>query len=426
MRSDLKILKQLTLFEDQINDFPLINMILNKLILLLIGGIFSLLTSSCKQEVNTEKDLSRVALVTVDLSESRSGKLSEFFEQEINYIWLEDKLDEAQLNAGLQQILFHGDKIYTLDIYGCKCITIFNMAGKYLGKIAAYGEGPGEYLDFDALAVVNEELVLLGVYPRKIMWFSLEGEFLRESILKDHFGPGVFSEFDNRYYLYKPARNPGDFFIKSLDENFQDTINLLPFYAERLESEMSGRNYFQKSKQHLYFGMTFHDTIYQFQDQQMVPMFTFDYGNYDQDLEELKGLEIRDRIKLMNGQAKLYFRGRYHVSEKQLYTILLFEKKFYNLFYDRQNLQSHVIEGELTNDLDGGFEPPAIIYSFEQGKIGVKINGKELYQLLVEKKKQLGKEEFENWAKGKGRNFARTALAAKDSENPVLIVYSLK
>lgn len=85
-----------------------------------------------------------------------------------------------------------------------------------------------------------------------------------------------------------------------------------------------------------------------------------------------------------------------------------------------------MIEGELTNDLDGGFEPTAIIYSFEPGKVGVRINGKELYQLLVEKKKQMGKEEFENWAKGKGRDFAKTALAAKDSENPVLIVYKLK
>ena len=70
-----------------------------------------------------------------------------------------------------------------------------------MAKIDAYGEGPEKYISFDALAVVNEELVLLGVYPSKLMWFSLEGQFLRELILKDRFGPGVFSEFDNRYYL---------------------------------------------------------------------------------------------------------------------------------------------------------------------------------------------------------------------------------
>ncbi|MDO6439125.1 6-bladed beta-propeller [Cyclobacterium sp. 1_MG-2023] len=399
---------------------------MNKLIPLLIGCILLLLTSSCKQEVNTQEDPRGVALVTVDLSESRSGKLSEFFEPEINYIWLEDKLDEAQLNAGLHQIRFYGDKIYTLDIYGCKCISIFNMEGEYLGKIAAYGEGPGEFLEFDALTFVNEELVLLGVYPRKIMWFSLEGEFLRELTLIAPFGPGVFSEFDNRYYLYSSARNTGEFFIQTLNENLQDTINFLPYYSERLESMMSGRNYFQKSKQYLYFGMTFLDTIYQFHNQQLVPKFVFDFGKYGQDLEELKGLGIMDRSKFMSSQAKLYFLGRYHVSEKQLYTILSFEKKVYNLFYDREKSQSHVIEGNLINDIDEGHDSGRIFYVFEPGKVGIRITGKDLYQALVEKKKQLGKEEFENWAKGKGRDFAKTALAAKDSENPVLIVYKLK
>ena len=392
----------------------------------LSGSLLLLLASSCQQKPNIEKKESDLKIVSVDLSQSRIGKLSEFFAPKIDYIWLKDKLDEAQLNAGLHQILFYGDKIYTLDIYGCKCISIFNMEGEYLGKIAAYGEGPGEFLEFDALAVVNEELVLLGVYPRKIMWFSLEGEFLRETILRDHFGPGVFSEFDNRYYLYSSARNTGEFFIQTLNENLQDTINFLPFYSERLESMMSGRNYFQKSKQYLYFGMTFLDTIYQFQNQQLVPKFVFDFGKYGQDLEELKGLGIMDRSKFMSSQAKLYFLGRYHVSEKQLYTILSFEKKVYNLFYDREKSQSHVIEGNLINDIDEGHDPKLISYGFEPGKVGTRITGKDLYQALVEKKKQLGKEEFENWAKGKGRDFAKTALAAKDSENPVLIVYTLK
>lgn len=392
----------------------------------LLGGLILLLTSSCKQKNHVEKQEGGLAMVSVDLSQSRTGKLSEFFEPEISYIWLADDSEEAQLNAGLNQIKFHENKIYILDIYNCKCISIFNKAGKYIGKIDAYGEGPGEYLDFDALTFVNEELVLLGVYPRKIMWFNLEGDFLRELILKDRFGPGVFSVFDNRYYLYSSARNLGAFFIQTLNEDLQDTINFLPFYSDRLESEMSGRNYFQKSKQHLYFGMTFLDTIFQFENQQMIPMFIFDYGNYGQDLEELKGLEIRDRLKLINSRAKLYFRGRYYVSEKQLYTIFSYEKKVYNLFYDREKSQTHVIEDKLINDIDEGHDPKIIEYGFEAGKVGVRIAGKDLYQALVEKNKLMGQVDFENWAKNKGRNFAKTALAAKDSENPVLIVYTLK
>jgi len=44
----------------------------------------------------------------------------------------------------------------------------------------------------------------------------------------------------------------------------------------------------------------------------------------------------------------------------------------------------------------------------------------------LEKEAQMGQTDFEYWIKNKGRNFAKTALAAKESENPILIVYALK
>ncbi len=91
---------------------------------LIIGGIFFILFGGCKQETKSDTGLE---VISVDLSQSRSGKLSEFFEPFIEYIWLEDDSEEAQLTAGLQKILFHQNKIYTLDIYGCKCIHIFDI-----------------------------------------------------------------------------------------------------------------------------------------------------------------------------------------------------------------------------------------------------------------------------------------------------------
>lgn len=63
-----------------------------------------------------EKQEGSIDVISVDLSQSRTGKLSEFFEPEINYIWLEDELEEAQLNSNLQQIIFHGDKFMPLII----------------------------------------------------------------------------------------------------------------------------------------------------------------------------------------------------------------------------------------------------------------------------------------------------------------------
>ncbi|EON78517.1 hypothetical protein ADIS_0986 [Lunatimonas lonarensis] len=366
-------------------------------------------------------------IISVDLSQSRSGKLSEFFEPHIEYIWLEDKEDEAHLTSGLQEIHFYQNRIFTLDIFGCKCIQIFDKSGKYLARIKAYGEGPGEYLDFDAAAFVDGELVLLGVFPRKIMWFNLDGEFLRELSFRERLGPGVFSDHDQRYYLYTPTREPDGYFVKSFDKSLQDEMNYFPYDPERFYFEDSGRDYFKKSQDHLYYGMTFWDTIYQVEDGHFIPKLAFDFGKYGQNPDDLKNMDdIMQRLDFLNNQTKMYFYSRYFLTEKQLYTVLTYENKGYSLFFDRENQKSHVIKGRLLNDIDGGYDPEGFAYNFTPRKIGLKVPGKTLYKELLEKKEAMGRAEFETWAKNQGLNFTTTVLAAKDSENPVLMVYTQK
>lgn len=296
-----------------------------------------------------------------------------------------------------------------------------------MSKVKHYGEGPGQYLDFDDLAIVNAEVVLLGVFPRKIMWFSLEGEFLRELFFQERVGPGVFSDLDQRFYLYTETRDPEDYFVKSFDKSLQDTIKRFPYHPERLYGNFSGRNFFQKSTKNLYFGMTYLDTIYQVNKGNLVPKLVFDFGKYAQDLGELRRIDHPvEKINFLNNSAKLYFSGQYLISGKQLYTRLVYEKKGFNLFFDRDKQQTHLLQDRIMDDIDGGFDPFMIIYSFESGKVGVKVPGRDLYELLLEKKADMGKGEFESWAKNKGRNFAETARRARESENPVLIVYTLK
>lgn len=391
---------------------------------LLLVGTLSILFGACSQE---PKSVPGLEVISVDLSESRSGKLSEFFEPHIDYIWLEDDSEEATLAASLQKILLHEDRIYTLDAYGCKCIHIFDKSGKYFSKIEAYGEGPGQYLDFDDLAIVDAELVLLGVYPRKIMWFDLNGKFLRELFFQERVGPGVFSDFDQRFYLYTGTRDPGDYFVKSFNKSLQDTIKHFSYNPEKLYRDGSGRNYFQKSRKNLYYGMTYLDTIYQVDKGNFNPKLVFDFGKYGQELDEIKRLDPgMDRLDFINNRTGLYFRGLYLISEKQLHTPIVYEKKAYSLFFDRHSQQTHVIENPLTNDIDGGYEPSVIPYSFEPGKVGWRVPGRAFYEILLEKKANMGKAEFENWVKNQGRNFAETAMKARASENPVLIVYTLK
>ncbi|WP_192350097.1 hypothetical protein [Algoriphagus sp. Y33] len=85
-----------------------------------------------------------------------------------------------------------------------------------------------QYLEFDDAALVGSEILFLGIYPPKLMWFDLDGKFLRKEKLARPTDTGVFSEDENRYYFFNDTREPGEHFVESVSETFQDTVKVLP------------------------------------------------------------------------------------------------------------------------------------------------------------------------------------------------------
>lgn len=399
---------------------------INTLLVFLLFSVFY----SCSNLYSNQKPYD-LEIVKIDLSEAREGKLSEFFEPEIEYIWLKDDSEEAQLSAGLQKIFFHDNKIITLDIFGCKCIKVFDQTGQFLSKIRAYGEGPGNYLDFDDVIIVNKELLLLGVYPPKLMRFSLEGEFLREEKLNKSVGSGVYSEIEKRYYFFSDTRDPGEYYVNSVDAAFQDTLRFFLHQEGNYDGNYPIRNNFLKNGSEVFFGKAFSDTIWSFEEKKMVSELVFDFGKYAQSIEELKKnsleLDPLQELEFINKKAKLYFvPHQWFLTESQLYSGFKYENDFFNVFYDRKNQKTSVLKGRILNDLDNGFDPYSLLYQFEQKKVGVKIPGRDLFKALQKKKSDLGQKGFDEFRNGIGKEFARMAIASKNSENPVLIVYKLK
>lgn len=370
-------------------------------------------------------------IVKIDLSEAREGRLSEFFETEIEYTWLKDDSEEAQLSAGLHKIFFHDDKVLTLDIFGCRCIKVFDRTGQFLSKIRAYGEGPGKYLEFDDAIIVENELIILGVYPPKLMWFSLEGEFLREEKLDKYIGSGVYSEIEKRYYFYSDSRVPGEHFVKSVDKNFQDTLSYLPYRENDFEGNYSSRNNFLKNDGEIFIGKAFQDTIWTFEESKMVPKLVFDFGKYGQSIDELKrnkqDLDPLQELEFINSKAKLYFvPHQLFLTKSYFYSGFKYEKDFFNVFFDRKNQKTTVLKGRILDDLDGRYDAFSILDQFDYEKVGFKVPGKDLYKVLLKRREELGQEAFEKHVNTKGKVFAQVANEAKDSENPVLIIYTVK
>lgn len=395
-------------------------------------GIYFLftLTFCTSDPKGVSKHTQDVEKIEIDLSKAREGKLSEFFEPEVEYIWLKDDSADAQLNAGLQKIFFHEDKIITLDIFGCRCIQIFDRSGNLLSKIRAYGEGPEKYLDFDDAIIVEDELLLLGVYPPKLMWFSLDGKFLREEKLEKHVSSGIYSEKTERYYFYSNTREPNDFFVWSVNESFKDSTAFFPFQEEGYFGNYPSRYNFLKLEGDIFLGMAFQDTIWQVKGGKFVPKLFFDFGKYAQSMGEMKRLSDLDPIQeldFINKKAKLYFiPHQWYLTETFFYSGFKYEESFFNVFYDRKSKESHVIKGRLQNDLDGGFDPYSILYQFEEGIVGFNVPGRDLFKVLQKKESELGQETFESYRKSLGRDWVQVAEDARESENPVLVIYSVK
>lgn len=385
-------------------------------------------SKSEKSDINAKNE--GLEIIKVDLSEAREGKLSEFFEPDIEYIWLKDDSEDGLIGRDIPQIFFHEERIYILEIFGCKCIQIFDRSGKYLNKIRSYGEGPGEYLDFDDAIIRNDEIMLVGVFPRKIMWFSLEGKFLREQKVIDQFGSVAFSDREKRYYFYSLAFAQDEFFIKSVNETFEDTVKAISFDPKLYYGKYSNRSNLQNSNGRVYLSRPFQDTIYYADQGEFIPKLVFDFGKYGQSQDELRkideDLDMLKQMEFFNNRAKLYLSTIWYVTEKQIYASMSYEKENYNIFFTRDDQKPHVIKGEFVNDLNESPHGSSFFHQFSEGKTGSTVPGKTLFKILQKKKAELGQDGFEEYVKGKGKNFAEAAFAAKDSENPVLIVYTVK
>jgi hypothetical protein len=319
-------------------------------------------------------------------------------------------------------------------------LWIFLVAGvlKYLidrvdfyPNVRSYGEGPEKYLDFDDAIVVNDELLLLGVYPPKLMWFSLDGKFLREEKLPKFMGSGVYSELEKRYYFYSDAREPGEYSIKSVDRAFRDTLSFMGFREGDFHGNYPARNNFLFNEGKVFFGRAFQDTIWSFEEKKMVPKLVFDFGKYGQSVEEMKKnkqeMDPLQELEFINKKAKLYFvPHQWFLTSSQFYSGFKYEEGFFNVFYDRKNQKTSVLKNRIVDDLDGGFDAFSILYQFDQNKVGFKIPGRDLYSVLLKKKNDLGEAAFEEYVNTKGKIFAPIAAEAKDSENPVLIIYTVK
>lgn len=152
---------------------------------LLIIVIILNLYSSCRINKNYDeyqKNSNAIFIEPKEFSENL-GVFSKLFES-VSYISLET--DNDFLIGNIDKLLVTDSFIFVMDSKISRSVFCFDKSGRKVFKINKHGNGPGEYLFLSDISFNNlkKELILYCRVRKKLLYFNLEGLFIREESLQ--------------------------------------------------------------------------------------------------------------------------------------------------------------------------------------------------------------------------------------------------
>lgn len=192
------------------------------------------------------------------------------------YIRLETT--NASIFGNCNKILVNDSMVFVVDKEQTKAVYCFDLSGKFRGKINAQRRGPGEYLRLSDVQLKEDTVVILDVFSAKLIYYNLEGKYLRELIFKDHRSdPFVFLP-DNRIVFYQGKSGK----TKANDEVIIASVHgeILSGLYPRIDLTDKDRLfhsefYFAQNQKGTFFIPVFDDRIYLLKNDALIPVYDF-------------------------------------------------------------------------------------------------------------------------------------------------------
>ena len=157
---------------------------MKKELITLMLGLSSSLFFSCKEKIEKNKDSLSASTITLSSMEESIQDTVYFKKPQIVVL----ETTEESLISKITKIAMDDNILFVYDKYSDK-LFMFDVNGKYIGRIDKKGNGPEEYaetVDFTIDPVKKQIIILCGV-PEKRMYFTYQGEFIKEEKNKDFY-----------------------------------------------------------------------------------------------------------------------------------------------------------------------------------------------------------------------------------------------
>lgn len=346
--------------------------------------------------------------IYVDLDSEEKVSIFDIFSK-IETIPLETN-DECLIGS-IDKLILYDSMYYLLDTKQ-NCVFIFSQDGKFIQNMKRVGRGPGEYLyvyDF-VINEYNNTIELLDCFG-KLVIFNLNGSH-KESINLPH-PPAAYHK------LMLLNQDTILFFTNS------DNVNTNLLYAYSRSSHKIIKEFYKKSHSRInsmqplfswndtvYLSMPIENTIYQIQNTQETPAYTWDFGKYNYNFQ-IKDVprENEEKAKFYQAFGTLaqssYMHARNLQNDQYLYCLLNHFDQNKNIFYNKKTKKTHIFRKTAENI---GLRPR---FMNNEMMIGVEYPNSETYKQLL-KANIIDK-----------TNHTQTSLVVEDS-NPVLVKYTFK
>lgn len=389
----------------------------------------SALLSGCSGQIETGKvsEHNGITTIRVDFGDVKDGKLTDYFEPEIDYVLLDDNDNpEAQIGE-IAKLIGYQDKFFLFDWWVGKCVQIFDRQGNFIKRIKNYGEGPEKYIELSDIDIVQDTIYLLA-HPRKIMKFDLEGNFISEFNM-DFIGRTFhYDAVSSLFFIYGGSRS--DFLVKAVDHSGKTVKNFFPSNPNIFYGIMGDPYNFFMEEDGFYFTKTYLDTLYKYNNGGFEPKINFDYGNLKMDhqkmLEKEKGMDPREFSDYFRTNSGFSFSPFGFSNSRFLMTRLSNSDKGFVSVFDKKNRTFDLINFYLINDIDESFDYYSPVYRLQGEEVAIAYRGASLYNKAVEKKQGMSVDDWDAYQNGKGKQFVEAAFYGKESENYVLMILKTK
>lgn len=215
---------------------------------ILLVLVFHFSCSKKKDEEKTENtnNISPIS-IKIELDKIQQATFSTLFES-IEYVFLESN-DSVPL-VGNMKTLIKNDFIYIED-NELNNLHKFNLRGELKTIFKSTGDGPGQFRQIEDFQIKGDTVLIYDRVLGKILFFNLEGKFLRENLEKNgatnfHVGNNFtllffsgYSNSDGNIFMRKSDNLIRESFFKLPEKSNQGGVRLLHGFVSNEKNERS-------------------------------------------------------------------------------------------------------------------------------------------------------------------------------------------